>query len=112
LKISSFLLELFLASGIQNLLLKSYISERYFQVKHHSSYSRYKLAKFGVPQGSVLGLLLYLMFTADLPTTNNTTITNFADDTALLATNSYPALASQQLQYHLDLLQEWSNGKL
>jgi hypothetical protein len=55
----------------------------------------------------VLGALLYLLYTADLPTTNNTTIATFADDTALLATNSDPALASQQLQYHLDLLQEW-----
>jgi hypothetical protein len=31
----------------------------------------------------------------------------FADDTALLATNGDPALASKQHQYHLDLLQEW-----
>jgi hypothetical protein len=55
----------------------------------------------------VLGPLLYLLYTADLPTTNNTTIATFADDTALLATDSDPALASQQLQYHPDLLQEW-----
>jgi hypothetical protein len=51
--------------------------------------------------------LLYLLYTADLPTTNNTTIATIADDTALLATNSDPALASQQRKYHLDLLQEW-----
>jgi hypothetical protein len=92
-----------------HLLLKSYTSERYFQVKYHSAYSRYKLAKSGVPQGSVLGPLLNLLYTADLPTTNNTTIATFADDTALLATNSDPALTTQQLQYHLDLLQEWSD---
>jgi hypothetical protein len=46
------------------------------------------------------------MYKVDLPTTNNTTIATFADDTVLLATNSDPALAAQQLQYHLDLLQE------
>jgi hypothetical protein len=57
----------------------------------------------------VLGPLLYLIYTADLPTTSNTTIATFADDTALLATDSDPARASQLLQHHLDLLQEWFN---
>jgi hypothetical protein len=67
------------------LLLKSHISERYFQVKYNNAYSDYKLAKSGVPQGSVLGPSLYLIYTADLPTTDNTTVATFADDTALLA---------------------------
>jgi hypothetical protein len=39
----------------------------------------------------VLGLLLYLIYTADLPETSNTTIATFADDTALLATDSGPS---------------------
>jgi hypothetical protein len=55
----------------------------------------------------VLGTLLYLLYTADLPTNNNTTKATSADDTALLATNIDPALASQQQHYHLGLLQEW-----
>jgi hypothetical protein len=55
----------------------------------------------------VLGPSLYLLYTADLPTTDNTTIATFADDTALLAIDSDPALATQILQQHLDLLQEW-----
>jgi hypothetical protein len=55
----------------------------------------------------VLGPSLYLLYNADLPTTDSTTIVTFADDTALLAIDSDPALASQKLQQHLDLLQEW-----
>jgi hypothetical protein len=39
------------------------------------------------------GLLLYLIYTTDLPPTNNTTIATFADDTALLAANNDPVVA-------------------
>jgi hypothetical protein len=93
--------------GPYYLLLKTYLHSRYFQVKYSGSYSTCHEVLSGVPQGSVLGPLLYLIFTADIPTTDRTTIATFADDTGLLSVHTDPTVASQQLQNHLNVLQAW-----
>jgi len=81
--------------------LQSYLNDRYFQVRYNGVCSDCYEVRSGVPQGSVLGPLLYLLFTADLPTTDYTTIVTFADDTGLLAVHRDPAVESQRLQSHL-----------
>ena len=55
------------------LILKLYISDWYFQGRFSTTTSNYFPLKSGVPQGSVIGPLLYLVFTTDIPVTNDTT---------------------------------------
>jgi len=89
------------------LILNSYINDRYFQVKMENTLSQYYPVQAGVPQGSVLGPLLYFIFMADIPTSDDTLIATFADDTAILSSDTNPIRASEKLQQHLNVLQSW-----
>jgi hypothetical protein len=88
-------------------LFKSYLSDRLFQVKEADETSKILEIKAGVPQGSVLGPVLYTIYTADLPQTDYITSATFADDTAILASNKDPSIATHQLQNGLDSITKW-----
>ena len=64
-------------------LLTSYLSERYICVKIDGKVSSSRLLDHGVPQGSILGPLLFLLYINDLPNASNFETTLFADDTNL-----------------------------
>jgi hypothetical protein len=88
------------------LIIKSYLHSRYFLVKVENEYKEFSPVNAGVPQGSVLGPLLYLLYIADLPTSPEFT-TATADDMAVIATDNDPTIASHKLQNSLLTIQHW-----
>lgn len=91
------------------LLIKTYLSNRIYQVKCGSACSNFYKIEAGVPQGSVLGPILYNIFTSDLPTTRSITTATYADDIAYLASHDDPCRASTNLQEVLDKTHSWLN---
>ena len=89
------------------LLVKSYLSNRQFRTRVKGEVSALFPINSGVPQGSVLGPILYLLFTSDLQQAPNVTIGTFADDTVILTCHSNVLRASSCLQEHLIILQSW-----
>lgn len=88
-------------------IIESYLTDRLFQIKEDECTSPLHRILAGVPQGSVLGPVLYSIFTCDLPQTNNVTVATFADDTAILACSSCPKKASAILQHSLNEIEKW-----
>ena len=89
-------------------LLESYLTDRFFRVKQDDVYSNLQIIQSGVPQGSILGPILYLLYTYDLPTDGNYFTATFADDTALLAVEDTVEESTLVLQSAIDKVCNWT----
>ena len=87
--------------------IRSYLSNRTFRVKVLNSLSPPEKISAGVPQGSVLSPILFNLFMNDIPTSPNTSIYQYADDTAITAQRFKPSHAVSALNKHIKSLNTW-----
>ena len=91
-------------------LLESYLSYRCQFVSLNNSHSSSKPINVGVPQGSILGLLLFLIYVNDLSNSTSCNPCLFADDTCLVVSNSSFSSLEQRCNAELENLKNWCNA--
>ena len=98
------------AHGISGNVLdwvQDFLTNRSQKVIINGAQSEEKEVTSGIPQGSVLGPILFVLYINDLPSNVQSEIRLFADDTKLF-TRSDTKEACENLQKDLDTLQVWS----
>ena len=99
-------------NGIDGQLLAffgSYLSDRKQRVVLNGQASEWAPILSGVPQGSVLGPLLFLVFINDLECGIKSQIKFFADDTSLYSVVKDPLISAAELQHDLNIISEWAS---
>ena len=99
-------------NGISGNLLKlfeNYLHNRNQRVLLNGSFSDYSPIKSGVPQGSVLGPLFFLIYINDLEINIKSKVKFFADDTMLFSTVKDPLISANDLNHDLDLICQWAH---
>lgn len=82
-------------------IIKSNLSDRYFNTCIGDTFSSITKVSAGVPQGGILSPLFYNIFASDHPTTPHTQVADYADDKVIISLSPDPILASSWYLHHL-----------
>ena len=89
---------------------KSYLTNRTQSVMVNNVASDELGIQYGVPQGSILGPLLFTMFINDLPrVTSKCKVVLYADDTALIYSHTQTRVVENVLNNELNHVTQWLN---
>ena len=91
-------------------LIHYFLTDRLQRVKFSGISSNWISVKQGVPQGTILSPVLFLIYVnemRDLRITSKTV--QYADDTLVFTSNVYPQMAKQELEHSLENLVHFLN---
>lgn len=98
-------------AGVSGSLLdwfSDYLSNRKQRVVLPGGKSEWSYIRAGVPQGSILGPLLFLLYINDIVEDIHSSIRLFADDTSLYIIVDNPNQATNQLNSDLEKIHKWA----
>ena len=97
--------------GIRGLALewfRNYLSDRTQFVSYKCNNSGFQNVTCGVPQGSVLGPLLFILYTNDLPNVlKHSKCILFADDTTIFQTSHNLTYLRECIEYDMECSSDW-----
>ena len=93
--------------GLPLKLLESYLKNRYQYTKVNGVSSNISKIDIGVPQGSSLGPLMFLIYINDLPDITNMDVRLFADDACLSLQDDDPKILQDKVNSELIKINQW-----
>ena len=90
-------------------ILENYLQKRQQRVVLNGQQSDWREVLAGVPQGSALGPLLFLVYINDLPENLRSSTKLFADDTSLFSTVYNVGTSFQYLSSDLRIIEKWAH---
>ena len=88
--------------------MHSYLTGRYQYVQIKNNTSSLAPVSFGVPQGSILGPLLFILFVNDLPLHSNQNLDLYADDSTLHSSSNSINKLNDTLCSAMNNIEQWS----
>ena len=89
-------------------ILKSFLYDRYQRVVLNGQSSSWKKINAGVPQGSILGPLLFLVYINDISKDLVSNVKLFADDTSIFSTVYDRNQSANAINSDLEKIQQWA----
>ena len=104
--------------GIGKNLIKTYLvgrkqlTEIYYKAdnKINKIQSKYKIVNYGVPQGTVVGPLSFILYVNDICQTSKTKVVSYADDTTLLCWGDKTNTLKINMQHAINNLIDFFNS--